>query len=109
MVGFTCWNWEESRAPNDSELFISTNPSRRGALKDQLSGLGAISCSSVLINGNSYTQGRGINKSNADWCLFFLGKRQIWENLQLLAGIGQRGNVQGIIVHPKTSAGQGWQ
>lgn len=78
------------------------------ALKDQLSGLGAISCSSVLINVNSYTQGKGINTANADWFQFF-GKRQIWKDLQLLAGTGLNRNVQGITVHPKTSPGQGWE
>lgn len=36
-------------------------------------------------------------------------KRQIWKDLQLLAGIGLSRNVQGIIVHPETSPGPGWE
>lgn len=46
--------------------------------------------------------------ANADWFQFF-GKRQVWKDLQLLAGTGLNRNVQGTTVHPKTSPGQGWE
>lgn len=36
-------------------------------MKNRISGLNAIRCSSVLINVNSYTQGKEINNANTDW------------------------------------------
>jgi len=36
-------------------------------MKNRISGLNAIRCSSVLINVNSYTQGKEINNTNTDW------------------------------------------
>lgn len=36
-------------------------------MKNRISGLNAIRRSSVLINANSYTQGKEINNANTDW------------------------------------------
>lgn len=36
-------------------------------MKNRISGLNAIRCSSVLINVNSYTHGKEINNVNTDW------------------------------------------
>lgn len=36
-------------------------------MKNRINGLNAIRCSSVLINVNSYTQGKEINNANTDW------------------------------------------
>lgn len=62
-----CWNWKASKLTWDSELFITANPSSRVAVKNRISGLNAIRCSSVLINVNSYTHGKEINNVNTDW------------------------------------------
>lgn len=62
-----CWDRRESKLTKDSELFIITNPNSRVAMKNRISGLNAIRCSSVLINANSYTQGKEINNADTDW------------------------------------------
>lgn len=77
-------------------------------MKNQISGLKAARCSSVLINVNSYTQGKEMSSTNADWF-----QALVWKTADLegAAAAGeersQPEHASAFVARPRTRTGRG--
>lgn len=94
---------KQANYPETVNYLLTTNPNSRVAVKNRISGLNAIRCSSVLINVNSYTQGEEINNANTDWFQAVIWKRA---NLEEPAAVRNKQSEYELAVHyccaPKT-------
>lgn len=77
-------------------------------MKNQISGLKAARCSSALINVNSYTQGKEMSSTNADWFQALIWKTA---DLEAAAAAGEERSqperASAVVVRLRTRTGQG--